>query len=252
MVAMKEKVKVLILGTYHFGSCGKHLYYIKGGDITTDQKQEEIKEVVQKLVQFRPNKIAVESEKGKDEQLNGVYSEYCKNNFDEGNKIVSYNNEIVQLAFRLGKMLGHTKIHPIDYTVHLPEEVFEYAEKNCPEFYKKFMNEMNEGALNENEFMKNNTVRKILRYLNNPKRIEKEQSNLYLNLARVGAGDNYCGADMLAEWYRRNLYIFGNLQNIAEEEDRILVIYGAGHCKILQELVREYNEFELVDALQYL
>nr|WP_317984434.1 DUF5694 domain-containing protein [Clostridium sporogenes] len=54
------------------------------------------------------------------------------------------------------------------------------------------------------------------------------------------------------EWYRRNLYIFANLQDIAEPDDRILVIYGAGHCKILQDFVSEYNKFELVDPLNYL
>lgn len=252
VTAMEERVKVFILGTYHFGNCGEHLVDIKGEDITTNKKQEEIKEVIQGLAQFRPNKIAVESKQAGEKQLNQAYSGYCENSFDKYNEIVSYDSEIVQLGFRLGKVLGHTKIYPIDYPVSLPEEVFEYAKKNCPEFYRGYMNEINEYAISTDEFMKSNTVGKILRYLNDPKRIEKEHSDFYLNLARVGAGDTYYGADMLTEWYRRNLRIFGNLQNIAEEKDRILVIYGVGHCRILQELVREYKKFELVDPLQYL
>jgi hypothetical protein len=67
-----EKAKVLILGTYHFGECGSHLINHEVGDITTDKKQEEIKELVQKLAQFKPNKIAVESKQEKDKELNEV------------------------------------------------------------------------------------------------------------------------------------------------------------------------------------
>nr|WP_242833381.1 hypothetical protein [Clostridium sp. BL8] len=29
-------------------------------------------------------------------------------------------------------------------------------------------------------------------------------------------------------------------------------MYGADHCKILRDLVNDYNEFQLVDALDYL
>lgn len=247
-----EKAKVLILGTYHFGNGGEHLINFEAGDITSDKKQEEIKEVVQKLAQFKPNKIAVEAKKEKEKELNEVYSQYCTNDTYEYNGTISHRNEIVQLGFRLGRMLNNTKIYPIDYPVDLPDDLYEYAEKNCPKLYEDFMKEITEYGTSENEVMKNNTVRGILRHLNDPKRNSKEHSDLYLHLAQVGAGDTYYGVDMLAEWYRRNLYILGNLQSIAESGDRILVIYGAGHCKILQNLVRDYNDFELVDALDYL
>lgn len=249
---MGEKAKVLILGTYHFGNGGDHLINIEAGDIAADKKQEEINEVIQKLLQFKPNKIAVEARREKEKELNEAYSEYCIYGFNEFNQIISHRSEIVQLGFRLGKILNHTEIYPIDNPINLPEKVYEYAEKNCPEFYEKFIKEVNEYGISENEFIKNNTVNEILKHLNDPQRNAKEHSNLYLHLAQIGAGDTYCGVDMLTEWYRRNLCILGNLQDIAEPGDRILVIYGAGHCKILQSFVTEYNEFELVNSLDYL
>lgn len=249
---MGEKAKVLILGTYHFGNGGDHLINIEAGDITTESKQKEINEVIQKLAQFRPNKIAVEAKQEKEKELNEAFSEYCKNNYNVYNQIINHRNEIVQLGFRLGQILNHTKIYPVDYPLNLPEKLFEYAEKNCPKLYEEFINEVNEYGISENEFMKNNTVIQILRHLNDPQRITKEHSDLYLHLAQVGAGDTYYGVDMLTEWYRRNLYILANLQNMAEPGDRILVIYGAGHCKILQNFVTEYNKFEFVNPLSYL
>jgi hypothetical protein len=249
---MTMKAKVLILGTFHFANGGEHMINVEGGDITSEQKQEEIREVVQKLLEFKPTKIAVESRKAKSRELNEAYLDYCLRDSNITSEVISHRNEIVQLGFRLGKMLNHPKIYPIDYPVNLPDELYEYAEKNYPTLYRKFMKEINEYGTTMSQVMKNNSIIEILRYFNNAERINNEHSNLYLYMAQIGAGDNYCGADMLTEWYRRNLRIFGNLQSIAKPDDRILVIYGAGHCKILKDLVSEYKDFELVDTLDYL
>lgn len=249
---MDKKAKVLILGTYHFGNGGEHLINIDAGDITSDKIQSEILEVVEKLLKFKPTKIAVEAREAKAKELNEVYSEYCLNKTYVENKLINHRNEIVQLAFRLGQKLNHDKIYPVDYPVDLPDNHFEYAKRFCPELYNEFMNEISEYGTYISKYMDSHTVCENLRYLNNPDRIIKEHSSLYLHLAQVGAGDTYYGVEMLTEWYRRNLYILGNLQSIAKPGDRILVIYGAGHCKILQDFVKEYNNFEFIDALDYL
>jgi hypothetical protein len=247
-----EKAKVLILGTYHFENYGEHLINSEDGDITSAKKQAEIKEVVRRLAQFRPTKIAVELNYEKEKELNEVYSEYCTNNSYVYNDTISNKSEIVQLGFRLGQMFNHLKIYPVDFPVDLPDNVFHYAEKISPVLYEEFIMKIREYGAMENEFMNNHTVREILRHYNDSKRCSNEHSNLYLHLAQVRSKDNYYGVDMLTEWYRRNLYVLGNLQRIAQPSDRILVVFGAGHCKVLQTLVKEYNKFELVDVLKYL
>jgi hypothetical protein len=188
----------------------------------------------------------------KDEELNKVYSKFCAVNSIESNEVIGSRNEIVQVAFKLGQKLNHHRIYPVDVPVSLPDDTYEYAEKNCPNIYEKFINRANEYGLSVNEFMNKHTVGEILRHFNDPNRIEKEHSSLYLYLAQVGAGDTYYGADMLTEWYRRNLYIFANLQDITKPGDRVLILYGAGHCKILQTFIKDYCEFELVSPLDYL
>ncbi|MDT8715163.1 hypothetical protein IAI10_00515 [Clostridium sp. 19966] len=79
-----------------------------------------------------------------------------------------------------------------------------------------------------------------------------EHSELYLNFCKIGAGDNYCGAAFIAKWYERNIRIFGNIQNITENNDRIFVMFGAGHIKILSDFVNEYSQMELVDTNKYI
>ncbi|WP_373897418.1 DUF5694 domain-containing protein [Haloimpatiens sp. FM7315] len=249
---MNKKTQVLILGTYHFDKCGKHLVDIKAGDMADDKKQQEINETVQNLLKFKPNKIAVEFQRKDEKELNEVYSDYCNDKSIVENSVIGYKNEIVQLGFKLGKILNHKKIYPVDYPLSLPDEVFEYAKKNSPKFYKTFMDEINSCSVKENEIMKNASVNDLLKHFNNNERIKKEHSDLYLYLNQIGAGDNYCGSDMMTEWYRRNLYIFANLQDIANPDDKILIIYGAGHRAILQEFLKEYSKFEFVDPMNYL
>lgn len=248
-----KKTQVLVLGTYHFANGGDHAVEVDVADITTPEKQSEISEVVNKLANFKPTKIAVESPVTSSEKLNDNYLMYCsmKNNIKSSE--IAHRNEIVQLGFRLASQLNHSKVYPIDHGISLPfENMINYAEKHNQDFHKYFWKEVSDMGQKINEMQKNSTVGEILCYLNNPQRIAQEHSNMYLNIAPIGAGDTYYGANYLTAWYDRNIRIFGNLLNIADPEDRILVIYGAGHCAILSEFVKSYNNMELIDTLQYL
>ena len=107
---MEEKAKILLLGTYHFNKGKGHLIDVDSGDITTDKKQDEINEVVQKLMEFKPNKIAVEAKREKEKELNKIYSEFCANSSVKSNEIIDHRSEIVQIAFRLASKLNHNKV----------------------------------------------------------------------------------------------------------------------------------------------
>lgn len=248
-----KQTQVLVLGTYHFGKGGKHAVNMKIADVMTDKKQQEIKEVVDKLAAFNPNKIAVEQHAASFEELNSLYSDHCLKKNNINSDIIAHRHEIIQLGFRLAAQLNHSKIYPIDFPVSLPFELaMEYAEKNLPELYQKFNQEIMDITKEADELQKNETVGDILKYYNNPERISNEHSNLYLYPTQIGAGENYYGADILTEWYKRNTRIFANLQSISEPGDRILVIYGAGHCKILRDFISSYNHMELIEAMDYL
>ncbi|WP_373314932.1 DUF5694 domain-containing protein [Gillisia lutea] len=54
-------------------------------------------------------------------------------------------------------------------------------------------------------------------------------------------------------WFSRNLKIFRNILRInAGPEDRILVIYGAGHMNVLNLLFDSSPEFELMNTNSFL
>lgn len=43
MAFMSEKVKIFILGTYHFGNSGEHLVDINCKDVITNQNKRKLK-----------------------------------------------------------------------------------------------------------------------------------------------------------------------------------------------------------------
>lgn len=59
---------------------------------------------------------------------------------------------------------------------------------------------------------------------------------LYYATVRFGDPFDYAGPDLLASWYQRNIRIYHNIVNLIESpNDRILVIYGAGHLAWLRQ-----------------
>ena len=244
--------KVMVLGTYHFAEHGSHLIELEAKNILSSKKQKELIDVIHSISKYKPTKIAVEVNYENDQRLSELYKSYLNNNQFEKNEIISEGNEVYQLSFPIAKKFGHKKIYAVDKPVTLPAEVIGYAQKNNPDMYNDFIRDAN--ALKEvvSEKLEKESIIDILKFLNDQNRVNCEHSNLYLRMVQVGAGLNYEGVMTLTKWYERNLYIFGNIQKIAKENDRILVIYGSGHIKILQELIDNYQGMDLVRSVEYL
>lgn len=59
--------------------------------------------------------------------------------------------------------------------------------------------------------------------------------------------------DPLDRWIRAKLKIFANLCALAASGDeRIFVLFGAGHLKILRDMIQDSGRFALIDPLDYL
>lgn len=238
--------QVLVLGTYHFANPGLDVVKTEVADVLSPGKQGEIAEVVEALVRFRPTKIAVEAPREWAPRLDSAYRAYRAGAYELP------RNEREQLGFRLAARLDHPRVYPIDHPGEFPfGAVMEYARAHDPAFAGYVQRTVAEITAEENHRQREMSVGGNLRARNHPGTIARDHG-LYLRFASVGAGDAYVGADLVSKWYERNIRIFGNLQQIAEPGDRILVIFGSGHSAILRELVRFAPGMQLVEALDYL
>jgi hypothetical protein len=241
-----EPASVLVLGTYHFANPGLDVVQTEVADVLTPAKQAEIRQVVDALARFRPTKVAVEALPESAARLDSLYAAYRVGRHELS------RNETYQLGFRLAARFEHPRVHPIDHGGEFPfGPVMQYAQTHDPAFVAHVQAMLAEITAEENRRQRELSVGQNLRQSNEPARIAADHA-LYLQFARVGAGDGYAGAELLSKWYERNIRIFANLQRIAEPGDRILVIIGSGHSAILRELIESASDMELVEALDFL
>ncbi|MFX4302276.1 DUF5694 domain-containing protein [Alicyclobacillus tolerans] len=107
-------------------------------DITTENRQQEISELISRLIDFSPTKIAVEQLQSEQLGLDQEYSDFVQND------LILPHNEVYQLGFRTAKSLGHKRVYAIDYQNESSEltigHVFEFAEECCPDLHEELNN----------------------------------------------------------------------------------------------------------------
>jgi uncharacterized protein DUF5694 len=241
-----KKAHVLALGVFHMNNPGRDIFNLQVDDVLAPKRQKEIAETVAALKRFRPTKIAIEADLGS-QKIAKNYQDYLDGKYE------LTRNERDQLAFRLAKELGLKQVYPIDVEGDFPfDKVQEFAKKNGKE---KVLNDWMAGygpvMEHESAILKDGTISDLLLFMNSKEEVRADQE-LYMDFAQFAGGGEYPGPDLLAEWYRRNARIFANLRSvITSPEDRVLVIYGAGHLYWLQRNVLDTRDLELERFADY-
>jgi hypothetical protein len=244
-----KPTKVLLVGSFHFdypnldGHKTDSANFI---DVLSASRQKEIDELNDVLGRFKPTKIYIES--SNERFHDSLYNQFVKGNYQAG------RNEIYQVAYKLAKKLGHSKLYAVDAGSFLYEQ-----SKHIP--ILDSLNNVNLPVNSRRDDYWNNQYKKMydtadsievkLSMLENfllmaqPATLQRMHGH-YLS-SGFNTKDN-SGPDLLSMWwYNRNLRIFNNiLQTKPSSDDRILVLFGNGHMPILQHCFYASPEFELV------
>lgn len=63
----------------------------------------------------------------------------------------------------------------------------------------------------------------------------------------IGFTEHHIGADMVAQWYKRNLRIYANVSHEVEgNDDRVVLMMGQAHIWTLRQFFRDNPDFEVV------
>lgn len=253
LVGDSKLPKVLLVGTFHFE------YYDLDAHVTDKEKrvnvkeprrQKEMQELVDYIARFQPTAIAVEA----GENTGWLMKRYRSYQRSDS---LPRADEREQIGFRLMKRFGldtlygvdaptllsdlwdhrdSLQLHPILDSVYADWDFT--SDDAISQRYKAYYRSMD-------AYTADHTLLESFLLHNADKTLDRSHG-AYLN------GDfnlgKYRGADGLAmHWYARNLRIFRNIQELQlKPEDRLVVIYGAGHMGILKHLFQCTPEFELV------
>lgn len=242
----REPSEVMILGVFHFHNPGADLAQFEGIDVLTPEHQEEIQDIADGLARFAPTRIAVEKSYDEADSLNAEYQAYLSDELELS------SNEVHQLGFRLGRMMGHDWIYPVDYRMGMDfGAMMGYASENDPEYVERFSRVIAQYEQLFNRMQSEETIAYNLRFMNYPQNAAPAHAP-YAEQATIGGGDTFVGAEVIADWYERNLKIFANLARVAQPGERVLLIVGGGHLPTIREQVIAHPTMTLVNSIDYL
>lgn len=253
LVPNKESIpKIFLVGAFHFEYYNADAYKVdksKQVDILSDQKQNELKQLLEYIAIFKPTKICIEApESWKTTDKYRMYK--------SGKKELA-KDEVQQIAFRLMETFKLDTVYSIDARA-IAEELPETKDSSVikPYFDRIFDNytfKANDNYIKlyeySTELSNKLSLLDYFKYINSAKELQRSYGAYLVGDFKNG---KYEGADALATyWYDRNLRIFRNIQRITtSSQDRILVLFGAGHMAVLDQLFScspEYNYIRFND-----
>lgn len=237
-------LEVLMIGTFHFAnfdpSNNMDVVSTNEVDVLSEKGQQELEQIAAAIEAYNPSKVFVEYSYKYQDYLDSVYRAFDKTDYAQLKR-----GEIVQLGFRIGKLLNHDRIYGIDYR----NSVFPYGAM------METMEKANQTALiqkteedikvYEEEYnaivQKTQSIKEVLYYLNEEKH-RQEDLGWYLNEAnRAGTENDTVGSFLTAEWLRRNLMMYSYIQKqVTPKDERIMVLVGAGHAAAITNYI-DYN-----------
>ncbi|HEX8190542.1 MAG TPA: DUF5694 domain-containing protein [Pyrinomonadaceae bacterium] len=222
--AAPARPEVLVLGVYHMANPGRDIFNMQADDVLAPGRQAEIAQVVAALKKFNPTKVVVERDPG-DNRLSKDYPEYLAGRHE------LTRNEIEQVGFRLARELGHKTVYGVDADGEFPyPRLVKYARATGrAKELEALTGEIGAAVKAQNAYLASHTILDTLLYMNSDDKVA-EAVGFYYRQAHFGEPWDWAGADLVSDWFRRNMRIYSNVVQLADSPDeRILVIFGAGH-----------------------
>ncbi|HTT85557.1 MAG TPA: DUF5694 domain-containing protein [Rhizomicrobium sp.] len=234
---------VMVIGTFHMNNPGRDLHDVHADDVLAPKRQAEIAAIVAGLARFHPTEVDVEWPAG---LVTGRYKAFADGTLPPS------RDEVVQLGFRLAKESG-AAVHGIDADGDFPYEAVETFAKAHDESGRLARNEaaLVDDVAAQQHLLDTGTVGQLLRWMNEPARI-RHGNDWYSEMLHVGSGADQPGADLLAAWYKRNMHICAQMIQLANPDDRVVLIFGSGHAFLLRQCVSDMPGYRLVEPNDYL
>ena len=243
-----DKITILNFGSFHMG-------------ITTDANSTEFDErnkknidsvhqIAKMLADFKPTVIIVERTPYFNEELKENYHGYLKN----PDTIFRNQSEIELLAFELGRLSGTKRIygidHKLEYKYYIEDEIIN---TNDSITYNNFVKNPFKYNPELNVELETLSLLDKLKLMNNQKFLDFLIVTNADILTHAGTAGNFEGADEAAKYYKRNLRMYSNLNQISlDKDDRVFILMGASHTAFFRDFMSRSPKYDMINTFNYL
>jgi hypothetical protein len=260
LAVLPQKIKVYLVGTFHFDGATGDVYKTVREDMKTPENQRELDDLVQRLAKASPDRVFVEWTPDRQGYVDTTYQLYLHDQFELG------NNEVYQVGYRLGKLLKQERIYCADAGGEFDyDSLVAYSERhhqsdilsdlNHPkDSIAKLISARISAIYSYYQSPGGHTLTDIILSNNTPEVIASGADLYNLVYARIGQGNEYPGADLGSDFYKRNMRIYSNiLRQIDFAHDKAILLYiGSGHISFLKEIFASSLLFEVEDIVPVL
>ncbi|MBB2151406.1 DUF5694 domain-containing protein [Pedobacter gandavensis] len=226
-------------------------------NILTKENQLGLEQITDLIVKkYKPDQIFVESNYNKKKQLdeqyqlylNGKYSSYTDTIKNPRYKRFYTEGETYQLAFRLGKKSGNKEIYPIDSLIEMRFDLLQKMIKSNPKNKQFFEERLAISGKNANEILAKKDLRDVFKALNTDAELNQNKGMYISFINGLGFNEGYFGANLVADWYKRNLIMYANMQNqLAPTTKNIVILVGTGHAAIMKDFIKNDERFNIIE-----
>ncbi|OCA68159.1 hypothetical protein BBI01_20255 [Chryseobacterium artocarpi] len=246
MCLSAQKIEVLNFATFHMGKTPDATKV--SFDPKNEKSQKEVFEIAKLLAEFKPTIICVELLPAENEKIKNDYQNFLKNKKFK----TAYEGEVSLLAYQIAKIANVKKIYGIDeqetgkYNYRLGYQLKNQVDSTT---YKSFISTFIEKLKNGDNL---SVKEKLIDYNKESTLQDLITANADI-LTHVSTANNFEGADEAAKYYRRNLRMYSNLNQIPlVENDKVLIISGATHAAFFSEFLKRSPKYQIVNVFDYL
>ena len=238
---------LLLLGVSHLDNPGRDAHNVVVDDVLSPVRQAELAELGEALAAFRPTKVLVEAPRGH------PHLDKYRRYLDGSHQLE--RNEIQQIGFRVASLCGLERVVGIDVSDEFWDPRIDELAQTDPKTKATLtaLNQLGEAHVGEGQrVLAEGTMSDVLQAINSPAAVAQDLLPYLAYLPFIRTQEEFIGADVVANWYRRNLRIFAELLLEAAGGERLLVVFGAGHIPLLRHFAEGSGLFtihEVADVL---
>jgi hypothetical protein len=264
--AQTKMTNIMIMGCDHLAQIYKSNN--PNTDVLTPKRQQEMGEVTASVIKYKPDAVMVEVLPEYQHEMDSLYTLYIHNQLHL-EQLPDGRSEVYQLAFRISKQLNLPKVYCVNAPGGTSQGILDNG--NNIELYRKEGVELRNMVTKKYTALQNGTfsIKDLILFLNEPQTYNKVYHLRYITPARVTNGKfknpdkmvdtafvnpKYIGAELTSIFKNRDYKIYSNIINTVNvvKSKRALLIIGAAHIGSLKSILRDDEEYNIVDANKYL